>query len=230
MVEVGQEVECVVLSVDQASQKIALGIKQTQDNPWDQYMQDHSVGDRITGKVQHLTDYGAFVNLSEGIDGLLHIQDLSWPRRFNHPSEFLNKGDDVEVQIISADPENRKIGLSIKALGEDPWPKMAEAYPAGTEVDGKVTKIASFGLFVEIDKDLDGLVHLSELPVKVPTESDRADAVADTAPVESESGAQEGAVDPTVQFLETQYHVGDPVHAQVLRVDEDQRRIALSLK
>lgn len=237
MLQVGEEVACVVLSVDRENQKIALGIKQTEQNPWEAFLKTHPVGSRVTGRVQHMTEYGAFVELQEGIEGLLHVQDLSWTRRFNHPFECLKKGQELEVQIISAEPENRKIGLSLKALSPDPWSAIAERYPAGTLVEGKVTKIASFGVFIAIEKDLDGLAHLSELPVKLPTHLKRGGgrrggraapgqrtAVAEGAAAESTPG------DAVVNFLESHYKVGDPVQARVLRVDEDQRRVALSLK
>ncbi|PIQ81950.1 MAG: 30S ribosomal protein S1 [Candidatus Omnitrophica bacterium CG11_big_fil_rev_8_21_14_0_20_64_10] len=227
MLKEGQVVPCVVLSADRENQKIALGIKQTEPNPWEAFVAAHPIGSQVTGKVQHLTDYGAFVNLAEGIDGLLHVQDLSWTRRVGHPSELLNKGDEIQVQIISADPANQKVGLSLKALTEDPWAGMADRYPAGTLVDGKVTKIAGFGLFIEIEKDLDGLAHLSELPVKLPANLKKGRR--------GEDGVEEGAssdssADPVVEFLERQYKVGDPIQARVIRVDTDQRRIALSLK
>lgn len=243
VLKVGDEVECVVLSVDRENQKIALGIKQTEPNPWEAYVKEHPIGSHANGRVQHLTEYGAFVEVAEGIEGLLHVQDLSWTRRFNHPFECLKKGQEIEVVIISADPENKKLGLSIKALSPDPWPTIAQRYPSGTLVEGKITKVASFGIFVEIEKDLDGLVHLSELPVRLPAHLKRtppsrrgapapkAQAVAaapaaGTAPAE----AAEAQPEAIAAFLETQYKVGDSVQARVLRIDEDQRRIALSLK
>jgi len=240
MVKVGDEVDCVVLSIDRDNQKIALGFKQTESNPWDSYFKEHSVGSRIKGRVQHLTEYGAFVELSDGIEGLLHVQDLSWTRRYNHPSECLKKGQELELVVISGDPENRKIGLSLKAATPDPWPGIAERYPAGTLVEGKVTKVAPFGIFVEIEKDLDGLVHLSELPVRLPAHLKRTrrapagktpekGAVAAPAPETAES-TEDVPPEAITAFLEEHFKVGDTVQARVLRVDEEQRRIALSTK
>jgi len=242
MVKVGDEVECVVLSIDRDNQKIALGFKQTESNPWDSYFKEHSVGSRVKGRVQHLTEYGAFVELSDGIEGLLHVQDLSWTRRYNHPSECLKKGQELELVVISGDPENRKIGLSLKAATPDPWPGIAERYPAGTLVEGKVTKVAPFGIFVEIEKDLDGLVHLSELPVRLPAHLKRTRRAPagkmpekGAAPVpasvsETTESTEDVPPEAITAFLEEHFKVGDTVQARVLRVDEEQRRIALSTK
>lgn len=241
VVKVGDEVDCVILSMDKDNQKIALGFKQTAQNPWEGFVKSHPVGSRINGKVQHMTEYGAFVELENGIEGLLHVQDLSWTRRYNHPFECLKKGQEIEVMISSADVDGRKIALSLKALQPDPWSSIADKFPSGTLVDGKVSKIAPFGIFVEIEKDLDGLVHLSELPVRLPAHLKRSGppAPAVKTPVkgaEKAAGSPEegaaGDVQPeeVVKFLETQYKVGDPLQARVIRVDEEQRRIALSLK
>ena len=230
MVKVGDEVECIILSVDRENQKIALGIKQTEANPWEAFVREHPVNSRVNGRVQHLTEYGAFVELAEGIEGLLHVQDLSWTRRYNHPSECLKKGQEIEMVIISAEPENRKIGLSLKAASPDPWSAISEKYPTGTLVEGKITKIASFGVFVEIEKDLDGLVHLSELPVRLPAHLKRSGKKpADVQPV---TAADSADVQPeaVTAFLESQFKLGDTAQARVLRVDGDQRRIALSMK
>ena len=200
----------------------------------EKFLKENPVGTRVKGKVQHMTEYGAFVELIEGLEGLLHVQDLSWTRRYNHPFELLKKGQEIEVMIVSAEPENRKIGLSLRALTPDPWPSIAERYPSGTVVEGKVTKIAPFGVFIEIEKDLDGLVHLSELPVRLPGHLKRA---APRQPVKGQKPAPAGAEgaeavqpDAVIEFLQTQYKVGDPLQARVLRVDEEQRRVALSLK
>ena len=235
VVKVGDEVECVVLSVDRDNQKVALGFKQAEANPWTTFLKDHPVGTRITGKVQHMTEYGAFVELVEGIEGLLHVQDLSWTRRYNHPFEFLKKGQELEVMITASDPDNRKISLSLKALQTDPWASIAERYPTGTLVEGKITKIAPFGVFIEIEKDLDGLAHLSELPVRLPAHLKRVakkPAKGEKTPAAPAGGeaATEAQPEAVVAFLESQYKVGDTLQARVLRVDEEQRRIALSLK
>ena len=235
IVQVADEVECVVLSVDRENQKIALGLKQTEANPWEAFLKEHPVGSTVKGRVQHLTEYGAFVELSEGIEGLLHVQDLSWTRRFNHPFEFLKKGQELDLVIISADAESRKVALSLKALSPDPWAQIAARYPAGTLVEGKITKVASFGVFVEIEKDLDGLVHLSELPVRLPVHlkarprhQPRVEKSPEVPP--PQTPVTESQPEAIAAFLETQFKVGDTVQARVLRVDEEQRRIALSLK
>ena len=245
VVKVADEVECVVLSIDRENQKIALGFKQAEANPWESFLKEHPVGSRVMGRVQHMTEYGAFVELIPGIEGLLHVQDLSWTRRYNHPFELLKKGQEIEVAIISAEPENRKVGLSLKALAEDPWRSISERFPSGTLVEGKVTKIAPFGIFIEVEKDLDGLAHLSELPVRMPQHLKRtttgrrpakgekaAPAAAVAAPpvAGAEAAAAEASPEQVVEFLQTQYRVGDVLQARVLRVDEEQRRIALSLK
>jgi len=212
VVKVGDEIDVVVLTVDRTSQKMALGLKQTGANPWEIFAAQYPLGTKLTGRVRHLTDFGAFVELTEGVDGLLHVQDLSWTRRYSHPSEVLKKGQELEVMILSVDPESRKIGLGHKQLVPDPWMEIIQRYPTGTIVEGKITKIANFGLFIELEKDLDGLVHLSELPTRLSVE---------------ESSRTKEAI---VAQLETQFKVGDPVRAKVLRIDDDQRRIALSLR
>ncbi len=230
VVKVGDEVECVVLSIDRENQKIALGFKQAEQNPWEGFLKDHPVGARLTGRVQHMTEYGAFVELADGIEGLLHVQDISWTRRYNHPFEVLKKGQELEVMITSADPENRKVGLSLKALQPDPWPSIAERYPSGALVEGKITKIAPFGVFIEIEKDLDGLAHLSELPVRLPPHLKRAGTSLKRPAKDEKAESGEAQPEAVIEFLESQYKVGDTLQARVLRVDEEQRRIALSLK
>jgi small subunit ribosomal protein S1 len=241
MVKVGDEVECVVLNIDRENQKLALGFRQTEENPWERFLKEHPVGSRVRGKIQHMTEYGAFVELAEGVEGLLHVQDISWTRRYNHPFECLKKGQEVEAVIVSADPENRKIGLSMKALTPDPWPSIVERYPSGTLVEGKVTKVAPFGIFIELEENLDGLAHLSELPVRLPNhlkggkrrkakgkEKEISETTDSSAQATSSQAQNES--DALVAFLETYYKVGDTLQARVLRVDPEQRRIALSLK
>ena len=212
LLKVGDEIEVAVLSVDRANQKMALGLKQTEANPWEIFAAQYPLGTRLSGRVKHLTDFGAFVELADGVDGLLHVQDLSWTRRYNHPSEVLKKGQKLDVMILSVDSETRKIGLGYKQLTQDPWSDIISRYPSGTIVEGKITKVANFGLFVELEKDLDGLVHLSELPTRLP--------------VEEGTRTKEGVV----AKLETMFKVGDPVKAKVLRLDDEQRRIALSMR
>ncbi len=196
----GDIVEAMVLNVNKEQQKLSLGIKQTEANPWLEVGRRYHVDDRIKGKVRHLTDYGVFVELEEGIDGLIHVSDLSWTRRVMHPGDILKKGQKVEVIILAVEPENQRISLGLKQMSADPWEDIVKRYPLGMLVEGKVTKIASFGMFVEIEKELEGLVHISEINL------------------------------PPQGKLEDHYKVGDPVKAQIIKVDSEQRRIALSMK
>ena len=197
---IGDIVEALVLSTDMPSQKISLGLKQLEANPWLDAPVKYPEGSHIKGKIKNLTDYGAFVELDENIDGLVHVSDISWTKKISHPSEVLKKGQKIEAIIISVDQENMKIALGIKQLTEDPWPKYVEDYPVNTAVEGVIIKIASFGIFVEFAKDLDGLIHVSEL-------SD----------------------EPSVN-LEEKYKVGDKIKAKIVKVDNETRKIGLSMK
>lgn len=197
---IGDTVEAVVLSIDKNSQKISLGLKQIEQNPWLDAAVKYPAGAKIKGKIRNLTDYGAFVELDENIDGLVHISDISWTRKLSHPSEMLKKGQKVEVLVLSVDQGNMKIALGLKQLGEDPWPKYTEKYGINSVVEGAITKITNFGLFVEFDKELEGLVHISELP--------------------------EGST----TNLEERYKVGDKVKAKIIKVDNESRKIGLSMK
>ncbi|MBI1975953.1 MAG: S1 RNA-binding domain-containing protein, partial [Candidatus Omnitrophica bacterium] len=171
VLKIGDMVEAVILAVDPENQKMALGIRQAQENPWLRVDQKYPPGTRIKGKVRNLTDYGAFIEVEEGIDGLVHISDMSWTRRINHPSEVLKKGQKVEAVVLSTDGASQKISLGIKQLTLDPWPDIIERYPAGTTVEGKVTKLAAFGVFIEMEAELEGLVHVSELEGTGPLEN-----------------------------------------------------------
>lgn len=197
---IGDTVEAAVLSMDRASQKISLGLKQLELNPWLEAPVKYPVGSKIKGKVKNLTDYGAFVELDENIDGLIHISDISWTRKISHPSELLKKGQKVEAVVLSVDQENMKISLGLKQLQEDPWPQYAEKYKINSDIEGTVTKITNFGLFVEFDKDLEGLIHISELP------------------------------EEPVGSLEERYKVGDKVKAKIIKIDNESRKIGLSMK
>lgn len=197
---IGDTIEAVVLNVDKENQKIALGVKQTEVNPWLEVSNKYTIGTQVKGKVRSFTDYGAFIELEEGIDGLLHNSDISWTRKINHPSEILKKGQKIDAVVLSVDAENRKLSLGMKQLVADPWPEFVAKFQPGTSVEGAVTKITNFGLFVELSPDLEGLAHISELPIE-----------------------------PTAK-LEESYKVGDKVTVKVLRVDDADRRIALSLK
>jgi len=200
LLAIGDRIEVQILEVDKANKKISLGIKQLESNPWIGVETKYPVGTRVKGKIRNLTDYGAFVELEDGIDGLIHVSDISWTKRIAHPKDVFKKSEKVEAVVLSSDSVNRRISLGIKQLTPDPWDDIASKYIQDTILPGKVTKVASFGLFIELDKDLEGLAHISELPV-----------------IEGEK-------------LEDKYKVGDEVKAKVLKVDSIQHKIALSLK
>jgi len=196
----GQEVDVVVLNVNKEEQKIALGIRQTEENPWDGVRMRYPIGARVSGKVRNLTSYGAFVELEDGIDGMVHVSDMSWTRKINHPSEVLKKGDEVAAVVLEVDPDNQRISLGLKQAQEDPWSSIASRFKVGQMVKGKVTKLASFGAFVEIEEGIDGLVHISQLS------DDRVEKVKDVL------------------------KVGQEVQARVVRIDAVDRKIGLSIK
>ncbi len=200
VLQVGQEIEAVVLSVDAKNQRLSLGVRQLAGDPWQAAKDTYQPGAKVVGRVRQLTDYGAFVELEDGIEGLLHNADISWTRKVNHPSEVLKKGKTIEALVMTCDPEARRITLSVKQLMDDPWPELVKRFALGAVVDGSVTKVAGFGLFVEIAQDVEGLLHLSEL---------------DLGPSEK---------------LDDRYHVGDKVRARVIKLDELERKIGLSNK
>jgi small subunit ribosomal protein S1 len=200
VLNVGQEVEAIVLGVNKEEQKISLGVRQLEANPWDEIEHRYMIGKTVHGQVRNMTAYGAFVELEEGIDGMVHVSDLSWTRKVNHPSEVLKKGDDVEAVVIDIDKQNQRISLGIKQLEDDPWKIIDQRYKIGDLVKGKVTKLASFGAFVQLADDIDGLVHISQLS------EDRVDKVKDIL------------------------KVGQDVEARVIKVDRAERRIGLSVK
>jgi len=196
----GQEVDVVVLNVNKEEQKIALGIRQTEENPWDGVRMRYPIGARVSGKVRNLTSYGAFVELEEGIDGMVHVSDMSWTRKVNHPSEIMKKGDEVSAVVLEVDPDNQRISLGLKQAQEDPWSTIAARLKIGQMVKGKVTKLASFGAFVEIEEGIDGLVHISQIS------DDRVEKVKDVL------------------------KVGQEVQARIVRIDQVDRKIGLSIK
>ena len=200
MLSVGDEVQVVVLSIDVENQKIALGIRQTQENPWDTIQERYPVGSRIKGKVRNFTQYGAFVELEEGIDGMIHISDMSWTRKINHPSECLQKGQEVEAVVLDVNAKEQRISLGLKQAQNDPWAEIAEKYPIGSVVKGKISKIASFGAFVELDGGVDGLIHISQIS------------------------------DKRVEKVRDALEVGQEVEARVIKVDRGERRIGLSIR
>jgi small subunit ribosomal protein S1 len=195
-----QEVEAVVLGINREEQKISLGVRQLESNPWDKASEKYTVGTKVSGKVRNLTSYGAFVELEEGIDGMIHVSDMSWTRKINHPSEVLKKGDDIEATVLEVDRPNQRIALGIKQLGQDPWSNIDKLYKVGDVVQGKVTKLASFGAFVGLQHEIDGLVHISQV--------------------------SEDHVDKIKNVLK----VGQDVTARVIKIDRGERRIGLSIK
>jgi len=196
----GEKVEAEVLGVNKDEQKISLGIRQLESNPWDTAEQKYTPGTTVKGSVRNLTSYGAFVELEEGLDGMVHVSDLSWTRKINHPSEILNKGDEIEAKVLEVDRENQRISIGVKQLDEDPWEKIDEIYTIGREVTGKVTKLASFGAFIGLEHDMDGLVHISQVS------------------------------EERVEKIKDHLKVGDEVTARVIKVDKSDRRIGLSIK
>ena len=197
---VGQEVEAVVLGVNKEEQKISLGLRQLEPNPWDEIEKKFTIGSHVKGTIRNMTAYGAFVELDEGIDGMIHVSDLSWTRKINHPSEVFKKGDEVEAEVIDIDKTNQRISLGIKQLSDDPWKNIDQKYKIGDLVKGNVTKLASFGAFVQLADDIDGLVHISQLS------EDHVAKVKDVL------------------------KVGQEVEARVIKVDKVERRIGLSIK
>lgn len=163
LVEVGDEVEAVVLDIDPKAKRIALGMKQIEPNPWTLLEDKYPIGSVIKGQVRNVTDFGIFVGVEEGIDGLVHVSDISWTQRIKHPGELFKKGDEVEAVVLNIDVENERFSLGIKQLHADPWDTLAERMPIGSVVKGKVTKVTDFGAFVEIEEGIEGLVHVSEL-------------------------------------------------------------------
>src|SRR5438552_3026849 len=163
LVNPGDEVEVEVLSVDPKARRISLGMKQIQDNPWQTLRERYKVGDRIKGRVRNLTDFGAFIEVEEGVDGLVHVSDISWAKRIKHPGEILKKSQEIEAVITSIDTENRRLSLSIKDLEPNAWERFVTTHKPGDVVKGKIARFANFGAFVELDDNLEGLCHISEL-------------------------------------------------------------------
>jgi small subunit ribosomal protein S1 len=163
ILSVGDTVEAVVLEIDQNGRRLSLGLKQTEPNPWDLVDQKYRVGDRITGKVRNLTDFGAFVEVEEGIDGLIHISDLSWNKRIKHPSEVLKKGDGVEAVILRIETENQRLSLGLKQLAPNAYDDFFAIHRVGEVLEGRVARLTDFGAFVELEDGVEGLVHVSEI-------------------------------------------------------------------
>jgi len=163
MLKQDQEIEAVVLGINREEQKISLGLRQLETNPWDRAQEKYPPGTKVKGKIRNLTSYGAFIELEEGLDGMIHVSDISWTRKINHPSEVLKKGDEVEAVVLEVDKANQRIAVGLKQLAQDPWENIDRLYKVGDLVTGKVTKLASFGAFVGLQHEIDGLVHISQI-------------------------------------------------------------------
>jgi small subunit ribosomal protein S1 len=200
VLKVGQELDAVVLGINREEQKISLGIRQLETNPWDVAHEKYPPGTKVKGAIRNLTSYGAFLELEEGLDGMIHVSDMSWTRKINHPSESVKKGDVVEAVVLEVDKANQRISLGLKQLSTDPWDGIEQFFKVGDLVKGKVTKLASFGAFVGLEHDIDGLVHISQV--------------------------SEERVDKIKNVLK----VGDDVTARVIKIDRAERRIGLSIK
>ncbi|NNM89166.1 MAG: 30S ribosomal protein S1 [Phycisphaerae bacterium] len=201
MLSVGEEIDVVVLEVDKNKQEISLGIKQTEANPWTVLGEKYPAGTVVSGKVRNLTNYGAFVEIEEGIDGLLHVSDISWTKKITHPSEALKKGDEIQCVVLSVDQEKNRVALGLRQLTEDPWVHAIPSnYHPGMIVKGKVTKITNFGVFVELEPELEGLLHISEIS------------------------------DHKVENPQDVVKLGDELEVKIIRVDLEDRKIGLSLK
>src|SRR6476646_8826750 len=195
-----QKIEAVVLGINRDEQKISLGVRQLETNPWDKALEKYPPGTKVKGKIRNLTSYGAFIELEDGLDGMIHVSDISWTRKINHPSEVLKKGDEVEAVVLEIDKANQRISMGLKQLAEDPWNNIDKYYKVGDLVTGKVTKLASFGAFVGLAHDIDGLVHISQVS------EERVDKIKNVLKVDQE------------------------VTARVIKIDKAERRIGLSIK
>src|SRR3989454_5604831 len=200
VLKVDQEIAAVVLGINREEQKISLGVRQLETNPWDRALEKYPPGTRVKGKIRNLTSYGAFIELEEGLDGMIHVSDISWTRKINHPSEVLKKGDEVEAVVLEVDKANQRIAVGIKQLAEDPWANIDQHYKVGDLVTGNVSKLASFGAFIGLQHEIDGLVHISQI--------------------------SEERVDKIKNVLK----VGQEVTARVIKIDKSDRRIGLSIK
>ena len=200
VVAIGDVVDVVVLDIDTEKEQISLGMKQTEKNPWETVKENYPPGTTVVGKVRNLTSYGAFVEIEEGIDGLLHVNDMSWTRKVNHPSEVVNKGETIETMVLNVDPDRRRVALGLKQLQPDPWQEeIPSRYRPGDVVRGRVSKLTSFGAFIELEDDLEGLLHVSEMSRQ--------------------------KIDSPEEIVAE----GDIVDVRVLRVDPEERKIGLSL-
>jgi small subunit ribosomal protein S1 len=200
ILEVGDEVEAIVSELDMDQRRISLSLRQTERNPWEELKDTHPEGTVIEGKVRNLTEFGAFVEITEGIDGLIHVSDMSWTKRVKHPSEVLKKGDVVKARITNIDVENQRVSLSIKEFMPNEWDEFARQHKIGDVLSGRVVNVTDFGLFIDIYNGLEGLAHVSEIDV------------------------------PSGVKLEDRFAVGDYVRTRILRIEEDDKKVGLSMR
>lgn len=200
VLRIGDEVQAVVLGIQKEDQKISLGMRQLETNPWEMARHNYPVGARVRGKVRNLTTYGAFIELEEGIDGMVHVSDMSWTRKVNHPSEVVKKGDEVDALVLDVDADNQRISLGMKQVMQDPWSEIESHFKIGDLVQGKISKLTSYGAFVELDHDIDGLVHISQV------------------------------AEERVEKIKDHLNAGDTVTARVVKIDKEERHIGLSIK
>jgi len=200
ILKVDDEVDVQVLEVDRETRRISLGMKQLEANPWVEMRESYPPGTIIEGEVKSVTDFGIFVGVEDGIDGLVHVSDFSWTRRVNHPSEMFNKGDKVRAVVLGVDIENERFSLGVKQLEQDPWALVDTKYPIGSQHEVRVVKAADFGVFVELEENIEGLIHISELSTK------------------------------RIEKPDEVVNVGDRVKAEIISIDKDARKIALSVK
>jgi small subunit ribosomal protein S1 len=199
-VSVGEEVEAVVLEINPENRRISLGMKQVAPNPWEVIGEKYPVGTTIEGRIKNITDFGLFIGIDEGIDGLVHISDISWTKRIKHPSEIYKKGQKVQAIVLDIDKDNERFSLGIKQLQPDPWESVAERYQVGTSIGGIITNVTDFGIFVELEEGIEGLVHVSEI-------------------------SKEKIKTPVGQF-----EIGSELKAMVVNINSKERRIGLSIK
>ena len=200
LLKVGDNVEAVVLGIQKDEEKISLGIRQLDPNPWDMVVHNYPVGAHVHGKVRNITTYGAFIELEEGIDGMVHVSDMSWTRKINHPSEVLKKSDEIDAIVLDVDTSNQRISLGVKQLTDDPWADIDGRFRIGDVVTGRTSKITSFGAFVELQDHIDGLVHISQIS------------------------------EERIEKIKDSLNIGDEVTARVIKIDREERRIGLSIK
>lgn len=200
ILKIGEEISAVVLGIQKEEQKISLGVRQLEDNPWEVAKIKYPIGMLIEGEVRNLTTYGAFIELEDGIDGMIHVSDISWTRKVNHPSEVLKKGDPIKAIVLNVDIDAQRIALGVKQLSTDPWEEIENHFKIGDVIEAKVSKITSYGAFVELDNDIDGLVHISQVS------------------------------EERIENIKEVLNEGDSVKSRVIKIDKNERRIGLSIK